>query len=321
MIPIFLLILPDSLVLLFTANDQSLYGSIDVVERARRARAELAVDRAKLLVLPVVTRFEGRVEYELASYWLSKFEQELTPLYTEWSHRDVQVADLLNFTRIPYVAYWSFGEKLPVIEKGTKDTDDIGFSLETLAAFVAHQFAKSDLLVRNRDNFVAQAAKKDLRVRRPLNVFISHAREDVDLAETLKKHLTPLRRSKIINLWTDDQIRAGEKWDEQVDNLLKTADIVVLLVSADFLASDYAYSGPMQQLLERQEAGKAIVIPVLLRPVDLQYSPFSTLQTLPSDAKPITSWSNQDEAFTNVVQGLSQIIENAEDYIYVSFPE
>ncbi len=152
--------LPDLLVLLLTANNQNVSGAKDVINRAKQARNNLPFDRGKLLVLPVITHFERRVEYELAQKWTEIIATEIGFLYSEWSHKDISVNELLNFIRVPYVPYWSYGERLPVIEKGTDDSEDIGFSLETLAALIARRFASSENLVRNRDAFVAAANKK-----------------------------------------------------------------------------------------------------------------------------------------------------------------
>ncbi len=109
--------LPDLLVLLFTANEQSLNGVVDVAQRAKVARQRLPFDRAKLLALPVVTRFEIRIEYEAAQVWLKRFADELAPLFADWVPKDITSSDMLNFTRIPYIPFWSFGERLPVIRK------------------------------------------------------------------------------------------------------------------------------------------------------------------------------------------------------------
>lgn len=146
--------LPDQLVLLFTANEQGLRGSVDVINRARFARQHLPYDRAGLQVLPVATRFEIRVEYKMSEEWLERFANELAHLYSGWAGKEVTPRELLNHTRLPYIPYWSFGEKLPVLEKGTKDPEDLGFPLETLAALIAHRFGASEDLVRRREYFV-----------------------------------------------------------------------------------------------------------------------------------------------------------------------
>jgi tetratricopeptide (TPR) repeat protein len=156
--------LPDILMLMLTASDQSLYGSLEVLERIQETRARLPFDRAKLLVAPVVSRFERRVEYDVANQWLARFADVFPPLYNDWAHKDTSAMDLLKHIRIPYIPYWSFGEKLPVIEKGTSDPEDIGFPLETLAALVAQKLSSTDILIQNRDSFVSIAKGGPTRI-------------------------------------------------------------------------------------------------------------------------------------------------------------
>ena len=155
--------LPDILMLLLTANDQSLNGSLEVLERIQETRGKLPFDRAKLLVVPVLSRFERRVEYNLADVWLARFAALFPPIYNDWAHKSSSAKELLNHMRIPYIPYWSFGEKLPVIEKGTSDSEDIGFSLETLAALLAQKLSSTDLLIKNRNSFVAIAKRGPTR--------------------------------------------------------------------------------------------------------------------------------------------------------------
>ncbi len=314
---------PDVLVLLFTANNQSLYGSIDVVERARRARAHLPVDRAKILVLPIVARFEGRVEVELAASWLKTFEKELGSFYTEWSHRDTTIPDLLNFTRIPYIPYWSFGEKLPVIEKGTKDPDDIGFPLETLAALVAQHLCYSEILVRNRDTFVTTAKQEPISILlnrekeetakpgRPLRVLISYAHEDKVFLNELEKHLSPLKRQGWLMDWYESSIELGSRWQEEFRLRLEEADIILLLISSDYVASDFLYSVEMMHALELHDAGQVTIIPIISRPTLWEDSPIGNLQALPTDGRAITSssWYTMDEALLDVMLGIQKVIE------------
>ena len=156
--------LPDILMLLLTANDQSLNGSLEVLERIQEAKARFPFDRAKLLVAPIVSRFERRVEYDLADFWLKRFADLFPPIINDWAHKDISAMDLLNYIRIPYIPYWSFGEKLPVIEKGTSDPEDIGFPLETLAALVAQKLSSTDILKKNRDTFVNVAKREPTRI-------------------------------------------------------------------------------------------------------------------------------------------------------------
>src|SRR5262249_47979572 len=110
--------------------------------------------------------------------------------------------------------------------------------------------------------------------------------------------------------WYDHYISPGSNRTQAISVHLERASVILLLVSADFLASDYCYGVEMQRALDRHQNKAACVIPILLRPVDYKDAPFAQLQALPTNTKPITSWSNQDEAFADVVSGLRQAIED-----------
>ncbi|MBN8563964.1 MAG: NACHT domain-containing protein [Leptolyngbya sp. UWPOB_LEPTO1] len=142
----------------------------------------------------------------------------------------------------------------------------------------------------------------------PIEIFISYAREDELLMKELEKHLSNLKNQGIIRGWHNQQIPAGAKWAEQIDHYLESAQIILLLISPDFLASRKCYEVELRRAMERHKAKEVIVIPVLLRPVDWQGAPFSKLQALPQNEKPINTWENQDEAFQNVVTGIRYAI-------------
>lgn len=135
-------------------------------------------------------------------------------------------------------------------------------------------------------------------------VFFSYSHKDEELRDELEKHLSILKRQGVIAGWHDRKIGVGREWADEIDKHLNTADVILLLISADFMASDYCYDIEMKRALERHEAGEARVIPVILRPVDWRGAPFGKLQALPTDAQPVTKWSNRDEAFKNVAQGI-----------------
>jgi cellulose biosynthesis protein BcsQ len=309
--------LPDLLVLLFTANLQSLRGSLDVVRRAKQVRNGLPFTRAKLLVLPVATRFEVRVEYELAQKWLKDFALELGPFYSEWMHGSVTAAELLNHLRVPYIPYWSFGEKLPVIEKGTEDPEDIGFSLETLAAIVAQEFASSDVLVNNRDSYVLKAQKNGAfagtgdklptKEFPPVKVFFSYSSEEGEMLTELKRHLGVLKQQRMIEVVGSisvDQRKRPWKGDEK--NAWEHAEIILLLISASYLASDFLFGAEAKQALERHARGEAIIIPVILKPALWEETFLAKSQVLPSPGKAVASWADQDEAFVQVARGIRE---------------
>jgi len=124
----------------------------------------------------------------------------------------------------------------------------------------------------------------------PVEVFYSYAHEDEAFRTTLEKHLSLLRRQGVITAWHDRHILPGTDWAQAIDEHLESASVILLLISADFLASDYCYGVEMQRALERHQANEARVVPILLRPVDWHGAPFAHLQALPTDVKPITSW-------------------------------
>jgi hypothetical protein len=144
----------------------------------------------------------------------------------------------------------------------------------------------------------------------PVEVFYSYAHKDETFRNKLETHLSLLQRQGLITAWHDRHIIPGTDWAQAIDEHLERASVILLLISADFLASDYCYGLEMQRALERHQANEARVIPILLRPVDWNNAPFAHLQALPTAAKPITTWSNQDEAFTNVAAGIRRVIED-----------
>lgn len=143
----------------------------------------------------------------------------------------------------------------------------------------------------------------------PVEVFFSYSHKDEGLRDELEKHLSTLKREGVIAGWHDRKIGVGKEWKGEIDTYLNRAHIVLLLVSPDFLASDYCYDVEMKRAMERHEAGEARVIPVILRPCDWESTLFSKLQALPKDVVPVTSWPNRDEAFLNVAQGIRAAVE------------
>jgi tetratricopeptide (TPR) repeat protein len=142
-----------------------------------------------------------------------------------------------------------------------------------------------------------------------IEVFYSYAHEDETLRNTLEKHLSILHRQGLIFSWHDRKIAPGTNWAKDINTHLETASLILLLISADFLASDYCYGIEMKRALERHKANEARVIPILLRPVAWKGAPFEHLQALPTDTRPVTSWPNPDEAFADIAKGIRKAIE------------
>ena len=150
---------------------------------------------------------------------------------------------------------------------------------------------------------------------KPFDVFVSYSHDDIALRRELDKHLRTLRDAKVINIWTDSDIMPGTEWESQILDNLNNAQIILLLVSSDFLASDFCQSVELSAALRRHEANTARVIPIILRPVFWKIAPFGKLQALPLLDKrplPVTSWSKHDDAWENVAEGIYAIAEELE---------
>src|SRR5947209_10986896 len=128
--------------------------------------------------------------------------------------------------------------------------------------------------------------------QRVIGIFLFGADEDKELRTSLKKHLKPLTLKKLIKIWDDDEVRAGSNWKSSIDTFLRNVDVILFLLSADFVALDY-YEGIEIQALEKHDAGEALVIPVLLRPVLWHYLAISKLKSLPESEKPVTDRSEE----------------------------
>jgi len=140
-----------------------------------------------------------------------------------------------------------------------------------------------------------------------LTLFISYAHEDESYRQQFDKHLSALRREGLVEDWHDRRITAGQDWAGAIDAALDRAHIVLLLVSPDFMASEYCNEVETQRAMQRQAMGTSRVIPVLLRPADWGGAPFAKLQSVPTGAKPISEWPNVDAAFVDVMQHLRQV--------------
>ena len=123
-------------------------------------------------------------------------------------------------------------------------------------------------------------------------------------------HLALLKHENRISEWYDRKIRPGDEWDRSIKDELERARIILLLVSANFIASDYCWGTEVRRALERHAHSEAIVVPVIVSPVDWHPAPFGMLQALPANGKPITTWGNRDQAWAEVATGIRSLIDH-----------
>lgn len=140
----------------------------------------------------------------------------------------------------------------------------------------------------------------------------SYSHVDEALRNELEKHLSPLRRMGKITTWHDRRIAPGQEFERQIDHYFSQADIILLLISSDFIASDYCYQVEMINALKRHKQGEAVVIPVILRECAWHQLPFGSIMAATIDGKPITRFASHDEGYVQVVDAVSRAIANVE---------
>jgi internalin A len=145
--------------------------------------------------------------------------------------------------------------------------------------------------------------------RQAVRLFYSYSHKDETLRNELETHLKLLQRQGRLETWHDRKIEAGEEWKQKIDNNLERADIILLLVSSDFIASNYCYEKEMGRALERHAQGEALVIPVIVRAVNWRIAPFAKLQALPQNGRAVTLWEDRDSAWQNVSEGIERVVE------------
>lgn len=159
---------------------------------------------------------------------------------------------------------------------------------------------------------VRESELSSIEPLRPLRLFYSYSHRDEGLRNELETHLKLLQRRGLIEPWHDRMIEAGDEWMQQIDENLERADIVLLLVSSDFIASTYCYEKELKWAMAQHESGMAVVIPIIARNVSLEGAPFAKLQYLPKDGKAVTLWEDRDSAWRNVAEGIERVIKECQ---------
>ncbi len=154
-----------------------------------------------------------------------------------------------------------------------------------------------------------EAERETIGGKGPVRVVFSYAHINEELRDRLGVYLKSLERQQLISMWYDRKIMPGDKWKDVIDDNFQRADLILLLVSADFIGSDYCYEIELETALARDTKGEARVIPVILEACPWENLPFGALQALPKGGKPVTSWPNQSEAWNDVAEGIKKVAE------------
>ena len=172
-----------------------------------------------------------------------------------------------------------------------------------------HYFSVTELLNGLGDVLETKGEAAVDNPRAPLRLFYSYSHKDDLYRQELEKHLKMLQRERRIAPWSDRDIDAGDEWKRQIDDNLGKANIVLLLISIDFISSEYCYELEMRRALERHEKGEVCVIPVIVRDCDWKTTPFAKLKALPRDGQPVADYKNMDTAWREVSEGLRETVD------------
>lgn len=170
---------------------------------------------------------------------------------------------------------------------------------------IKDQLASEDKLIVGR-GYGGSVGLANAPGTKALSLFISYSHADETLKDQLCKHLTPLKQMGLIESWHDRKIPAGSEWKSEISNHLEKSQIVLLLVSIDFINSKYCYEIELEKALEMHDQKRSKVIPVILRSCMWHHTPFSKLQAVPKDGKPVKSWPDTDEALASVAESIMQ---------------
>jgi hypothetical protein len=221
---VFTIQMPDILVLVANPSHQSIGGIREVAERAQAARQKLPYDRMPLSILPVLSRLDTRAEYEQAREWLDIFAEETKGFYEDWLPKPFTPRQIIEQTKLPYVAYFGFGEKLPVLIEGTSDPEGLGFAYESLAALLAKDLAGAEQIIEKRDTYVTSEPS---RYNYDIFIWTSPGLEDwgTSLGSLLKLQSPTLR------VFSDlEDLLPGEHWPTVANEIIQTIRMAIIVI-------------------------------------------------------------------------------------------
>ena len=231
----------------------------------------------------------------------------LSVIRVDMDHIHQSIAKLVVTPYVPVPNYpglvMSY-EELRTLEAGNRRERDEVYNGNIVTLVISDLLdGIEDISVRSREVMPDPAARDAVRVA------FSYSHRDEELRDELGTHLKLLQHQGLISPWHDRKITGGETWRDVIDERFRRADLILLLISSNFFASDYCFQTEMTLSLERQKKGEARVVPIIVRACDWHSAPFAALQALPKDGKPVESWPNREEAWHDVAKGIRKIVE------------
>lgn len=250
--------LPDILVPVIIANEQTLEGTRDIINRIQRARDNYDWDRPPATILPLISRFDSRAEFKDSQEWLSFSSQKLNEAYSDWLPKKVDRLKILERTKIPHVAKFSFGENLAVIHGSTTDPEGLGYAYETIAALLFHDFKNAESIITERDSYVREMEVGSIQDFE-WDVFLSYASPDKEYAQKLISSL----EKKNLRIWTDLQIKVGQDIEKSFISAIKRSRLLVFLFTETTPPSSFRNNEVIVALQHANKSyGRQALIPI-----------------------------------------------------------
>lgn len=295
------MLMPEKLVLVFTPNRQSLQGVLDLAHKAVEYRRH-SDDTRPLVIYPLPSRVdlgEEKLRREWQEEYTGAFEETFQRIYD--LPKNISLNDYFERVQIRHVPRFAYGEEISVLHESPRDINALAFSFQVLKT----QLFGTEAIwrINGYGHSTTQESKKV-----ESQWFISYSRKDEIFLERLMTHLTPLVRSLNIKIWTDGGISPGTKWDKEILSQLQRSDVFIMLISPDFLASEYIWLQEFPKMLQRYEEEGALIVPVILRPCLWEDSPVAQFQIIPK--VPISIFSDKDEGYYQVVKALKDNVIN-----------
>lgn len=268
--------LPDVAVAMFTANYQSLYGVRDIMRLAQTARNDLAYDRMHLSVVPLPARFSSRTEFSESQEWLDRFADALAEFYHDWLPSWLEPRRVVEALKVPQVDFFSFGERLAVVEQGTSDPDGLGFVYDRVARLIAGDLQDIEKVLGidpPKEEVIAETklASKRAEPGYKFDLYISYAHDAV-LTDFLRAFVEQLEQwigfetGKDARIFFDfRELSLGDAWAEILSGSLSRSKVLVPILTQRYFRSKWAKAEwSVFEKREQLAGGTPLIIPILM---------------------------------------------------------
>jgi len=253
--------LPDILVMLFTPTEQALLGTEKIARRILDSHKKLPFDRFRLQVFPVPSRFDSNTEFQESRNWLKRIAEKLEWLYEDWLPADINLNEFLQIVKIPYISYFSFGEKLPVIEQGVTDPAGLGYAYENLAMLVANRLENVDLFIEQREKYLQEVSGQEPQepgssslsneIRR-VRIYVAYSQKDETLRDEMVNRITTAVNVPNLEFFSVKSIPLGLSRRGYLEKNIAKADIVLLLITQNCLMTMGDQFGNVKEIIDKE---------------------------------------------------------------------